>query len=132
MKIAVTYENGQIFAHFGRAPSLKVYSIEGGQVKDAQVIDTEATGHSALVGLLQNQGVDILICGGIGTGAKEMLGAAGIQIYAGAAGDADAAVFALLAGTLRQQPGACSGHHDEGASHTCGEHGCGAHGCHHT
>ena len=53
MKIAVTYENGQVFQHFGHTEQFKVYEVENGQVSDAKVVDTNGSGHGALAGMLQ-------------------------------------------------------------------------------
>ena len=53
MKVAVTYENGEVFQHFGRTPQFKIYEIENGEVKSSKVIDTGETGHGALAGFLQ-------------------------------------------------------------------------------
>ena len=33
MKIAVTYENGQVFQHFGHCASFKFYDVENGEIK---------------------------------------------------------------------------------------------------
>ena len=80
-----------------------------------------------------NEGTyDVLICGGIGGGAQMALSAAGIKLYGGVSGDADAAVEAFMNGTLDYNPDVkCSHHdHDHGEGHTCGEHGCGSHSCH--
>ena len=57
---------------------------------------------------------------------------AGIRFYGGVSGSADAAVQALLDGSLGYDPEARCDHHDHahGAGHTCGEHGCGEHSCH--
>ena len=130
MRIAVTYENGQIFQHFGHTAQFKLYMVEGGAVASSVVLSTNGSGHSALAGFLVNHQVDALICGGIGGGAQAALAAAGIQLYAGIQGDADAAVNALLAGELAFNTGAtCDHHHDHGEGHTCGEHGCGEHTC---
>lgn len=130
MRIAVTYENGQIFQHFGHTAQFKLYMVEGGTVASSVVLSTNGSGHSALAGFLVNHQVDALICGGIGGGAQAALAAAGIQLYAGVQGDADAAVNALLAGELAFNTGAtCDHHHDHGEGHTCGEHGCGEHTC---
>ena len=98
MKIAVTYEAGQVFQHFGHSEQFKVYTVENGQVVSSQVVDTNGSGHGALAGFLRAQGVDILICGGIGGGARTALAQAGIQLYPGVSGPADQAVEALLAG----------------------------------
>ena len=134
MKIAVTFENGQVFQHFGHTEQFKIYQVEDGAVVGSQVVDTNGSGHGALAGFLQGQGVSVLICGGIGGGARAALGEAGIQLYPGAQGDADAQVEALLSHNLQYDPNTmCAHHHGEhehgghchGHDHSCGEH-CGA------
>lgn len=133
MKIAVTYENGQVFQHFGHTEQFKIYDVEQNQVKSAQVADTNGSGHGALAGFLGQRGVNVLICGGIGGGARNALAQAGIEIYGGVSGDADQAVEALLAGALRFDPNAACSHHDgeHGHGHDCHDHGhdCHSHGC---
>ena len=120
MKIAVTYDNGTIFQHFGKTENFKVYDIENGQVLSGEVISSNGSGHSALAGLLAGQNVDVLICGGIGGGAQAALTEAGIELCAGAQGDADQAVEAYLKGELVSSGATCDHHHEEG--HSCGEH----------
>jgi len=130
MRIAVTYENGQIFQHFGHTEQFKVYDVEEGKILASEVVDTNGSGHGALAGVLQALNVDALICGGIGGGARMALDAAGIKLYGGASGDADQAVAALLAGNLDYQPDVQCNHHDEHHhGGECGEHGCGGHHC---
>ena len=137
-RIAVTYDNGQIFQHFGRTEAFKVYQVENGQVVDSEIIESNGVGHGALAGLLADQTIDVLICGGIGGGAMAALEERGIEICAGANGDTDTAVEAYLKGELVSAGVTCDhhgeghscGHHDEG--HSCGENGgchggCGAH-----
>ena len=128
MRIAVPYENGQIFQHFGHTEQFKVYDVADGKVVSAQVADTAGSGHGALAGVLSAMQVDTLICGGIGGGAQQALTEAGIRFYAGVSGDADRAVAALLAGELAYTAGATCDHHDgHGEGHACGSHGCGSH-----
>lgn len=131
-KIAVTYENGQVFQHFGHTAQFKIYQVEEGQVTSAQVVDTNGSGHGALAGFLKDQGVDTLLCGGIGGGAKTALAQAGIELYGGVSGSADQAVEDLLAGRLVFQPDILCSHHGHGEGHSCGEHhACGeGHSCH--
>lgn len=133
MKIAVTYENGQVFQHFGHTEHFKIYEVEQGKVAACAVVDTNGSGHGALAGFLRDQQVDTLICGGIGGGARSALDAASIQVYGGVSGNADQAVEALLQGNLHFDPDAACSHHEEGHGHshghTCGEHGCGEHPC---
>lgn len=133
MKVAVTYENGNVFQHFGHTEQFKVYEIEEGKVAGAQVVDTAGSGHGALAGLLGGLKVDALICGGIGGGAQAALAEAGIRLYGGVSGSADEAVEALLAGKLAFDPHVHCDHHGEGHGHGnghCGEakHGCGGNG----
>lgn len=130
MKIAVTYEAGMIFQHFGHTAAFKIYEVENNEVKSAQVVDTAGHGHGALAGFLQYQGVDTLICGGIGGGAQMALADAGIRFFGGVSGDADEAVQALLAGHLTYNPDVRCSHHDHGHDQACGSHGCGSHSCH--
>lgn len=117
MKIAVTYENGNVFQHFGHTEQFKVYDTAGSEIVTHQVIPTNGNGHGALAGFLKELGVDTLICGGIGGGARSALAEAGIQLYPGASGNADAQVEALLAGTLQYDPNTQCSHHGEGHTH---------------
>ena len=126
MKIAVTYDNGEVFQHFGRTENFKVYEIEDNKVISSEVISSNGVGHGALAGVLADRNVKALICGGIGGGAKSALADAGITVYGGVSGKVDDAVNALLNHTLVYNPDiACSHHHEEGGSHNCnGEHHC--------
>ena len=120
MKIAVAYDNGTIFQHFGKTEFFKVYDVEDNQVVSSEIIGSNGTGHGALAGLLASQAVDVLICGGIGGGAQAALEEAGVKLCAGAQGDADQAVEAYLRGELESTGANCDHHHGE-------EHGCGSH-----
>lgn len=130
MRIAVPYENGEIFQHFGRTEQFKVYDVENGAIAASQVVDTNGSGHGALAGILSALHVDALICGGIGGGAQAALAAAGIQLYGGVSGSADQAAEALAAGVLAYIPNAMCDHHGEHHhGGDCGSHGCGSHSC---
>lgn len=130
MKIAVAYDNGNIFQHFGRTEFFKVYEVEDDKVVSSEVIGSNGVGHGALAGLLAEQSVDVLICGGIGGGAQAALTEAGVELCAGAQGDADQAVEAYLKGELVSTGANCDHHHHE-EGHSCGDHGeghsCGGH-----
>ena len=120
MKIAVTYDNGNIFHHFVKTEFFKVYEVEDNKVISSEVIGSNGTGHGALAGLLAEQDVDVLICGGIGGGAQAALEEAGVELCAGAQGDVDQAVEAYLKGELVSTGANCDHHHEEG--HSCGHH----------
>lgn len=134
MRIAVTYENGQIFQHFGHTEHFKLYDVEEGKIVKEQVVDTNGQGHGALAGFLQAAKVDALVCGGIGMGAQLALKDAGIKLYGGVQGSADEAAKALAEGTLKYDPEARCDHHDHHGQHEHGHHGhhdgeCGHHHC---
>ena len=129
MKIAVTYDNGEVFQHFGKTQFFKLYEVEDQKIVSSQVVDSNGQGHGALAGVLKGHGVDVLICGGIGGGAQNALSDAGIEVCAGAQGDTDAAVEAYLRGELENAGVTCDHHHgeDHDCTHHAGEHGCGHH-----
>lgn len=141
MRIAATYDNGNIFQHFGKTQNFKIYEVENKEIVSGEVISSNGSGHGALAGVLAEQGVDALVCGGIGGGALNALAEAGIEVCAGASGDADQAVQDYLDGKLVHAGATCS-HHDHGEGHSCGDHedghSCGGHddghscggGCH--
>ncbi|MCR4692471.1 MAG: DUF134 domain-containing protein [Firmicutes bacterium] len=129
MRIAVTYENGMIFQHFGKTEKFKLYDIENGKIINTQVVDTNGQGHGALAGFLKNINADVLICGGIGGGAQMAMQEANITLYGGNTGSADDAVSAFISNSLVQNDNPTCDHHghEHGEGHTCGDHGCGKH-----
>lgn len=134
MKIAVTYSNGEIFQHFGHSEEFKLYEVEEGKVVSSQVIKTDGQGHGALASLLDSNDVNVLICGGMGSGAQSALMENGIEICAGQSGDADAAVEAYLRGELVDSGVNCDHHNHEdheegGCGGGCGSCGGGCGGC---
>ena len=132
MKIAVTYENGRIFQHFGHTEQFKIYTVEDGKILSSEIVDTNGSGHGALAELLLKQNVAVLICGGIGGGAQMALASVGIKLYGGVSGFCDDAVNALLANQLNFNPEVRCDHHDHEhgeEGHTCGSHGCQSHHC---
>ena len=130
MKIAVTYEGGQVFQHFGKTKEFKLYTVENGKVVSSEILGSGTAGHEALAGVLKDAGVDKLICGGLGGGAQAALKEMGIEVISGASGNTDEAVEKFLAGELVSQGVNCDhhDHHHEGHHHE--EGGCGG-GCGH-
>ena len=129
MRIAVTYQNGNIFQHFGHTEQFKFYDVEDGKIVAEQVVTPVGSGHGALAGYLFAYKVDTLICGGIGGGAQMALNQVGIKLFGGVSGNADEAVKALIEGKLDFNPNVRCDHHDHhhGEDHVCGDHGCGSH-----
>lgn len=130
MKIAVTYDNGNVFQHFGRTENFKVYDVEDGRVVSSEVMNSNGVGHEALAWLLKDNAIDVLICGGMGQGAQDALAEAGIEVCAGAEGNTDEAVAAYLAGELVNTGVNCDHHgHEHGHDHDCAEAGCDPSAC---
>ena len=138
MKLAVTYEDGLIFQHFGHAKQFKIYEIENGELIGSEIVDAEGSGHGELTNFLAERDVEMLICGGVGAGAFNALNEAGIHVYAGVGGGADEAVMTLLEGIRGfESKITCSGHdydggcggHDGECGGSCGDCGCTG-GCH--
>ena len=116
MKIAIPYENGQVYQHFGHSALFKIYDTENGKILSSEVVSTNEQGHGALVGFLVQNGVNVVLCGGIGAGAQNALAQAGIQLFGGISGAADSGVADYLAGNLVFDPNAHCDHpsHEEG------------------
>ena len=129
MKIAVTCENDQVFQHFGRTPGFALFTVDEGKIIARANLDSNGVGHGALAGLLRENGVDLLIAGGIGAGAQMALAEAGIRLAGGASGDVEAAVRSFLDGTLDAEADFLCRRHGHEDGHVCGENGCGG-GCH--
>ena len=128
MRIAVTYENGDVYQHFGHSSQFKLYEVEDGRIVEAHIVDTEGQGHGALASFLTSLGVHTVIAGGIGDGARQALAKASIQLYGGVSGSAYESVNALFSGTLEFDPNPSCGHHGhEGGHH---DHHDGSHHSH--
>jgi len=109
-KIAVTYEDGQVFQHFGRTQQVKIYEIDNGKIVSTQIVDTSEHGHGAMAGYVKGFGATVIICGGLGDGARNSVRDAGLELVNGVSGDADAAVRAYIDGTLVRSDGDCDHH----------------------
>ncbi len=134
MKIAVSYEDGQVFQHFGKTEEFKVYDIEDKEVIASEVMGTNGAGHEALADFLVENEIDVVICGGLGEGAMYALQEGGIEVFAGVEGDADAAVKAFLDGELATSGVNCQCDEEDdacdcGCSGDCGGCGGGCGGC---
>lgn len=116
-KIAVTYDNGKVYQHFGMALNVKIYEVEDGKIVSTEIIEMKAAGHSMIAVVLFTNNVNVLICGNIKPGAAEGIAISGIELFAGVEGDADAAVEAYINGTLKHNPDALT------VNETCGHDG---------
>lgn len=124
MKIAVAYENGEIYGHFGHCPMFAVYEY-GEYVNECEkkLVDTSSlSGHQAMADKMRELDVDAVICGNMGGEGKALLLSYGIVPIVGYSGDADTASDLLVTGRLPVHPSEATG---EGCScgGSCGD-GC--------
>lgn len=128
MKIAVTYDNGNVFQHFGHTENFKVYEVEDGKVVSSEIVAPNCSGHDALAGFVAGKGVAVVLCGGIGEGAQNALSEAGIEVISGTEGNTDEVVEAYLRGELTSAGVNCDHHDHDEEDDSCGCGGCGG-GC---
>ena len=102
-RIAVPYDEGNIFQHFGKSAAFKIYTIENNTVTGQEIVETGGITHEELGIWMLQHSVNAVLCGNIGPGAQGALAAAGIQVLAGINGGADEAVGLLLKGDLKTQ-----------------------------
>lgn len=123
MKIAVTYENGNIFRHFGNCENFKFYNIEDNKVISTDIINIEPKGQKAVAEFLASQGVTHLICGGLGSEARASLEESKIAYYPKVKALPDEAVELFIAGNLEFDlvQGCCGGGKKD---HSCSSGGC--------
>ena len=119
MKIAVPLrQDNQIDDHFGHCEFYGVYTIaENNEIINQEIIpSTQGCGcKSNIAGILADQGVKIMLAGGIGGGAINVLNNYGIEVIRGCSGHAGEAVRLFLSGSLHDSGETC--HHHEGHSH---------------
>ena len=123
MRIATSYLNGEIFQHLGHAETLKIYDVNGRGIQNTRVVKTEGFGHGNICELLKRHNVKMLICGGIGSGAKKLLKENGIELYAGVSVNSDQRVEELLLGKLEYNNDIQCTHHNH-HDNNCEEHDC--------
>ncbi len=115
MKIAVASENQKIAEHFGHCRNFNIFQIENDKIVSSTSVDNPGHKPGFLPNFLHEQGVNVIIAGGMGAGAIEIFQEKGIEIIIGASGDATEAVNAYLEGTLKSTGSVCQDHkhHDE-------------------
>jgi predicted Fe-Mo cluster-binding NifX family protein len=124
MKIAVpvTGEN-QIDSHFGHCESYGVFTIsEKNEISKIEKIGSQqgCGCKSNIASVLASDGVTVMLAGGIGGGAINVLNNSGIEVVRGCSGDATEIVKQYIAGLVKDSGSSCQSHeshHNEG--HVC-------------
>ena len=122
MRIAIAADDDMINRYFLDSKWFLLYDVEGQEVTRELKVPSLGEGQEALIRALADYRANVLICGGLSGSAKASLGEAGILAFGGIIGKPDAAIRALLTGTLQADPSAaCAG---ESCSGSCGEESC--------
>ena len=117
-KIAVPYDNGEVFGHFGRSVRFLICEIDGKSIVNENVVDVDTPGSgSGVADFLARSGVNTVVCSGMGEGARGHLSEHGIEVVTGASGKAVDAVKAYLDGTLVNDPSLIHGEGRCGCRH---------------
>ena len=123
MKIAVPVtSDNRIDDHFGHCEYYGVYSISSdNQIIDVQTIKSEqgCGCKSNIASVLSEQGVTVMLAGGIGGGAINVLNNWGIDVIRGCSGPATEVVNMYVEGKLIDSGSTCSHHADQGSAHQC-------------
>lgn len=115
MIIAVPYLQGLVNAHFGSTQAFMVAETAEGKVEKATVYEVQGMqhNHSGIAGFLKEQGVEVILAGGMGAPMQQALKMQGFELYCGVQGPAVAAVEAFLRGEIEQSESTCGHHHGE-------------------
>ncbi len=119
MKIAVSCNGSQIWAHFGHCENFMVFNTQDGAIQASQSVPNPGHRPGFLPNFLADMGVNVIISGGMGGGAVDIFNQRGVEVVLGAQGDAQTAVEAYLQGALQSTGSIC---HEHAHSHECGEH----------
>lgn len=127
MKIAVASEKGQVTQHFGHCEGFVVFQVEEGNITGRQELANPGHRPGFLPNYLGDQGINVIISGGMGGGAVAIFNERQIEVVTGARGDAELAAQAYLSGDLKSTNVVCNDHAHHGGHH--GHSGHGNHGC---
>ena len=127
MKIAVPVTStNQVDEHFGHCEFYSIFTIsETNEITHINTIPSvQGCGcKSNIASVLAADGVTIMLAGGIGGGAINVLFNSGIEVIRGCSGDAQEVVKSFIAGAVTDSGESChqhESHHGEGGGgHQC-------------
>lgn len=111
MKIAVPGMGANVAEHFGHCENFHVFEIVNNQITASETVPNPGHKPGFLPNFLADQGVTIVLAGGIGGGAIDIFAERGVKVVIGASGNAKTAVEAYLNGTLKSGENTCHENH---------------------
>ena len=117
-KIAIPTNGEVLDAHFGRAAAFTVFEIEGQEARKVEILSAAGLEHQheGLASMFKRNGVEVLVCGGIGGGMIAGINAVGLAVITGASGSVFEVAKSYAQGTLVSSGSICEehGHHHHG------------------
>ncbi len=110
MKIAVASDNGMVTEHFGHCRGFMIFDTENGQILKSETVANPGHKPGFLPNFLNDQGVQVIISGGMGAGAIDIFNEKNIEVIVGARGVAKEAVELYLQGALQSTGSVCHEH----------------------
>ena len=111
-KVAIAAEKNQVSQHFGHCEAFVIFLIDGEKVTDKKVVPNPGHKPGFLPVFLAEQGVHVIISGGMGAGAVEIFNEHGIVTIIGASGEIDSVIESYLKGNLTSTNVICNHNHD--------------------
>jgi len=126
MKIAIPVtKNNQVDDHFGHCEFYSIVTVsENNEISDVQTIKSEqgCGCKSNIASVLKQNGVTIMLAGGIGGGAINVLNSVGIEVVRGCSGNVTDLVKQYVAGIVKDSGSSCQQHehhHGDDSEHVC-------------
>jgi predicted Fe-Mo cluster-binding NifX family protein len=108
MKIAMPIQGGKLSQHFGHSEQFSLFEIEDQSVRDREELTPPPHEPGLLPRWLKEQGVTLVIAGGMGQRAQQIFEQAGIEVICGAPSESPATVVdSYLKGDLETGDNAC-------------------------
>jgi predicted Fe-Mo cluster-binding NifX family protein len=111
MKIAVAVNDGAVSQHFGHCEVFNVYDVENNKVENLNVVPNPGHRPGFLPVFLKDNGVNVIIAGGMGGSAQQIFNENGIKVVVGASGNSDEVINQYLSDNLNLSDNGCS--HDD-------------------
>lgn len=110
MKIAVASDNKNVTQHFGHCETFEIFETKDTKITNQKSIDNPGHKPGFLPNFLNDQGVNIIISGGMGQGAVDIFNQHNIEVIVGARGTSKSAVESYLNGQLKSTGSICEEH----------------------
>lgn len=110
MKIVVATQNNAVSAHFGHCEAFTAFNAENGAIVSTEIIEYPGHRPGYLPKYLSEKGANVIIAGGMGSGAVDLFNEYKIEVITGATGDMKTAVESYLKGELKSSGSVCHEH----------------------